>query len=303
MTIPSLGGSPPPALVVAFKLNCPPPTEQMRILGDSTRRITLMHGTPTVEVSRLAPTYIDGVVAGELVTERIQALEATYLIIEVPLVMPFGTMPYDARSVASEHASAMASAIESSHPHLIAEKSLDEVVYPAGQYGTGNEGPMTFTGVPPAKPEALAPLIVKSVAALDALDDEARRKFSLSSRWFWQGFETLNQVDRFLSWYIALEVFPADGTGDVPGRVRDFIQHNFYPEILSSHVKERLDLGRLTGLRADIVHNGIRTLGSGAVRDTTGLMLKLQAVVRAMLRFQTGQPYDRSLDKWVLGTK
>lgn len=52
------------------------------------------------------------------------------------------------------------SAIEAAQPHLIAEKSLEEVVYPAGQYGSGNEGPMVFTGVPPISPDALAPLIV-----------------------------------------------------------------------------------------------------------------------------------------------
>jgi hypothetical protein len=270
------------------------------VLGDDTRRITLMYGTPTVQVSQLVPTYVDGVVAGLLAVEQVQAPEGTYLMIEVPLTIAPGTMPYDARTVASVQASAMASAIEAAQPRLIAEKSLEEVVYPPGQYGSGNEGPMVFTGVPPVSPEALAPLIVQTVARLDALDDDASRKFALSSRWFWKGFETLNQVDRFLSWYIALEIFPAEGTSDVPGRVRDFIQGTFYPEVPPAQVKERLDLGRLTGLRNNIVHDGIRTLGSGSVSDTRGLMLKLDGVLRAVLRFQAGQPYDGSLDKWVL---
>jgi hypothetical protein len=198
------------------------------------------------------------------------------------------------------HASAIASAVEATCPNLVAEKSFDEVVYPAGQYGSNNQGPMKFTGVLPMNPDSLVAVIENAVAALDGLSDVARRKFELSSRWFWKGFETLDQVDRFLCWYIALEIFPADGTSDVPGRVRDFIQGMFFPEIAPADVKERLDLGRLNGLRANIVHDGIRMLGTGTVRDTSGLMLKLEAVVRATLRFQAGHAYDHSLDKWVV---
>ncbi|MBW7933224.1 MAG: hypothetical protein H3C62_06325 [Gemmatimonadaceae bacterium] len=272
----------------------------MRVLADDTRRITLTYGTPTVQVSQIVPAYVDGAVAGQLATEQIEVPEGTYLMVEVPLTVAPGTMPYDARTVASLQASAIASAIEAAQPRLIADKSLEKVVYPVRVYASDNEGPMVFTGVPPVSPETLAPLIVHAVARLDTLDDDASRKFALSSRWFWKGFETLNQVDRLLSWYIALEIFPANGTSDVPGRVRDFIQGRFYPAIPPAQVKERLDLGRLTGLRNNIVHDGIRTLGSGSVTDTKGLMLKLDGVLRAVLRFQAGQSYDGSLDKWVL---
>jgi hypothetical protein len=54
------------------------------------------------------------------------------------------------------------------------------------------------------------------------MTDKSEDRFRLSSRWFQKGRDEESMVDRFISWYISLEVYPSQGSTKVTENVRDF---------------------------------------------------------------------------------
>lgn len=287
----------PLILVSLYKLNCPPPKEQLELLKDASRRVTIAHGSLSVTSGKLVPVYTDLGMAGRLETFTHTVPVGTYLVIEIF----FGPGLLDGRNRASIRAKEIATAIEAFKPHLILEKTLEEVANPPGGVIGMAEGPSKLTSIGSVRVEELADEIRETIKFVDSIvDSDIKSHYQLCSRWFWKGHETINQVDKFLSWYIALEIYPALGSADVPNSLRDYLHKNIFPNVEPNRVKERLQLGKMAGLRAEIAHRGLSILNESKISQPDALLDKLEAVLRVVLRQLAGREYDESLDKWVV---
>lgn len=286
-------------LLVIYKLNCPPPKYVLALVKDNRRHVWITYDSIKFETSQMVPTFSDGTTRAELRGFKHELPVETYLIIELQFESPPPMMPYEGRAVASAEAAAIAAAVEATEPHVLLEKVVEEVPNSPGRQVSSNVGPMKFTSRPPTAPEQMSTTFKTAIERVAQMTDEERSVFAICARWYWKGYETLNEVDRFLSWYIVLEIFPARETTDVTNRVAHFVTNEFHPDSDRQTVKKRLRLGRVTGLRGDIVHSGITLIGSGKVKEVTELMEILEALVRAILRYLSGETYDGTLDKWM----
>ena len=131
------------------------------------------------------------------------------------------------------------------------------------------------------------------------MTDKSEDRFRLSSRWFQKGRDEKSMVDRFISWYISLEVYPSQGSTKVTENVRDFLAEEVLDNKNPSEVKKALNLGRITGLRSKIVHNGLSQM-SEAEPDNPGEFLEIvESIVRVSLKSQLGLDYGGELDEWI----
>src|SRR2546421_674459 len=68
-------------------------------------------------------------------------------------------------------------------------------------------------------------------SALAGSESAVRDRFRLAARWYAQGWLADNLIDRFLGWFISLEVHPTAGAVDVPKEVRDYLHEKVYPNM------------------------------------------------------------------------
>ncbi|OFW33946.1 MAG: hypothetical protein A3J28_05665 [Acidobacteria bacterium RIFCSPLOWO2_12_FULL_60_22] len=182
---------------------------------------------------------------------------------------------------------------------LVVEKLFEGAVNRPGHVVFAPEGPVLLTARPSVTTEHLKSALSTGVAALGSLSTQDRQRLRLMSRWYRRARETLNQVDQFLFLYVAIEVFPASGTSDVPRAVRDFLAQHVFRDVDPSNVKERLMLGRITGLRANIVHDGTSSIAANEQKEFSEKLERLEAVTRECMGLLAGRSYSGSLDKWV----
>jgi hypothetical protein len=89
--------------------------------------------------------------------------------------------------------------------------------------------------------------------AIERLDDQTRNRVELSLQWFSRGSETYG-VDGFLMYWFALDMLAMPRSGGLAAL------HDKMAEIYNldtATVKAQYRLGRLLGLRDDIVHDGL----------------------------------------------
>jgi hypothetical protein len=112
-------------------------------------------------------------------------------------------------------------------------------------------------------------------------DDEKKEALIRAIHWQARGRrEKESKIDRFLYFWIALEVLVKGEGEKVVGKIKDFLSE-VYPDVNKQKISEIV--GRIYGVRADIVHFGVRQPSDLDVR-----VLQLEKIVADLLRKQLG---------------
>lgn len=124
-------------------------------------------------------------------------------------------------------------------------------------------------------------------------DPDMNSRFDLMSRFYSKALVRPPSEERFLFLWTVLEIFPMKGTTNI-GPISELVSR------LTGHdsiiVKERLAIGRMFGLRSDLVHNG-----SFDPRQTgiPGFWTRLESLCLETLRNVGGLPYSGSLNEFL----
>ncbi len=159
------------------------------------------------------------------------------------------------------------------------------------------EGPIRLSAQPVREPSELAAAIDEDLQAVSSQPRDRRDRFRLAARWYRRGLDTLNQIDKFLSWWTVLEIFPGEGD-DVVKKTTDLIS-NLYSDISDGDVKARLQIGRLAGARGDIVHQGQAFVRNENEQIFSDNLDRLEAMVITALRILGGIAPGDECDKYV----
>lgn len=283
-------------LLAVSRLNCPPFNQQIQLLSTPKKKVTIAQGPIKFSSSHMHSNFTDTGTALTMNTQEHELPNATYLIVETMIEINTNN---DSRLQAGLEVSEVAALVEVWEPALIFEKVFEGVVNTPGKFIALGEAPIKITARPMISLEDLDQTLTDALEGLDNLSEEDRQRLQLASRWFRRGCDVDNEIDKFLSWFIVLEVYPSIGSADVPGMVRDFIVDNFYSETPKNIVKERIEIGRISGMRAQIVHDGV-ALSSRHNQEFSKLLEKLEVLARVALRNLAGGVYQGELDKWIL---
>lgn len=207
---------------------------------------------------------------------------------------------YPRRAEAALAISEVVGALALSHPGLIGPNIFEGVLAEPGHITLLPEEPMTLSTPVAIDPSVLSHGIQNQITAISRLQTSLRDRFRLAARWFLRGHEAQNPVDKFLFWYISLEVFPSQENTDVVRAVRDLLSSRVYSRIDPGALKERLAIGRISGLRARIVHDGLSHVYIPHEPEFADALLKLEAIATVSLRLLVGLPPGSDLDHWVL---
>lgn len=185
-------------------------------------------------------------------------------------------------------------------PDWVGDQVFEGPVYlPDRAYSLQSDGPIRLTVRPSPTLDEVASRLELGLAHLSTLPSAERDRFRLMSRWVARAQATRNEVDQFLFCFVALEVFPAHGSSDVAGRVRDLLASRVFPDIHSGTVKERLLLGRITKTREAIVHDGLSRFPPESISTYQAQLRILRAVTHEAMNLLAGREYSGSLDEWV----
>lgn len=130
-------------------------------------------------------------------------------------------------------------------------------------------------------------LLSEAIEHFMALDPEQRQRLSLASRWYVKATRE-EELDKFISFWIALEVLAMPNESNVrPAlqRLADIYEIDF------ADARETFPLGRLQGIRSNIVHDGRTPALARVVNDFVA------AVYRDLAKDQLGLATGRHAEQ------
>ncbi len=126
-----------------------------------------------------------------------------------------------------------------------------------------------------------------------SLDLDILDRFKLMSRFYSKSLALKPNEEKFILLWTILEIFPMKNTINIkPTSEHLATITGRQPE----KVKEKLGIGRLYGLRCDLVHNGRLNID---IKEIGEVFSRLENIVLEILRNMSGLPYSRSLDKYL----
>lgn len=289
----------PPVLGV-FRLNCPPVKENIGLVNNQLIGARIIHSGLKFSTSKLVQRFGEHGSHGAMETQEIKLPVATYLTVEV---IPHADDPhafYEGYTNAIIDIAFIAGILELVDPAIISEKVFEGRVNIPGQYVTGMEGPMTLTSKGAATIEEKINDVLEVYKYIDKVSKEDKNRLMLVCRWFMKGHDTPNSIDKFLAWFISLEIFPCQGSADAPRLLRDFIHTHINGELKPGYIKSAMELGRMSGARADIVHDGLCNIPNDRTQEFNSYIEKLESLVRVSIKHLAGMEYNGELDKWLL---
>jgi len=286
-------------LVSIYRVNCPPPDAEVTLIDRDLLKVKFLNGGINLSTSKMKTTFTEDGTASEMISRDHSIESDNYLIIENWFEVPAEDIPYEYRVEAEMESNKIASTVEISERSLISEKVFENVVNTKGRQVAMPKSPTKVTSRPFLKPEDFSQEVKSALEKLESLSGEEEERFRLSSRWFQKGMNEESMVDRFMSWYISLEVYPSKDSTSVKENVRDFLVREVFSNRSPGEVTSKLSLGRITGLRAEIVHNGLSEISKGDP-DNPGEFLEIvECIVRVSLKNQLGIGYDGELNEWM----
>ncbi|MDZ4165588.1 MAG: hypothetical protein U1C55_10730 [Smithellaceae bacterium] len=279
--------------------------EPVTLVASKNIRATIMPGP--LEFARAVPIqlHVQGAVRMTLGVERHRTTDGQFLVISYIRDPNAGPVEkgaftgYPRRVDAALATAQVAALILLSHPGLIAEKVFDGVVSDPQNVTFHPEGPLTISTPHMLDPVELSASVQERLALVDTFDETKQSRFRLSSRWFLRGHEAKKPVDRFLYWFIALEVYPAEGRTKVVSAVRNLLVATVYPDVSPGLLSERLSIGRIHGIRSRIVHEGLSHVDLPLDPEFHQALDKLGAISAVCLRVLAGLSPGDDLDRWV----
>jgi hypothetical protein len=140
-------------------------------------------------------------------------------------------------------------------------------------------------------------------------DDDISSRFSLMSRFFTKSLSYSVSEEKFLLLWTILEIFPMKSTSNIKP-VNECLAKilNLDPKT----VAEKLEIGKLYGVRSALVHNGTFTIDVeivegyydkdselGHYHHTSEVVGKLECIVHEIFRYMCGLPYSGLLNKYI----
>lgn len=278
---------PDPPYVGIFRLNAPDPPSPLVLPQTDRCRIEIRPGPLAFSISVPITKFTGDSAFATIGIEEKRLPEGVYLLIEV-LSQDGAGIPGDPSNRPAGIAEVI-TAVELAAPNLVVEKAYEGIINRPDAIGLASDGPMVLSARGPTDLTQSAPLISEILLKVQALPPDRRDRFQLASRWFRRGIEARNLIDKFLHWYIALEVYPCEGKQDVPGGLRDYLKAHFFPEEDPGALSTAFNLGRIAGFRADIVHNGKANVPLNETPRISGYLRTLEVLVRASLGEMLGE--------------
>lgn len=135
--------------------------------------------------------------------------------------------------------------------------------------------------------------IARAEAALEAeTDDEKKEALLRAIHWQARGRrEVQSAIDRFMKFWIAIEVLVGGGGDKVVRKIKAQLMP-LYPKADEQKVAETI--GRIYGVRADIVHSGIRQ-----PQNLQDKLEQLESVLADLLRTQLGLEFKGLAERFL----
>lgn len=253
------------------------------------------------ELQELSATLGYGPPHGQMNMRRrpIEVPPASYLVVEV--APDFGPSvpgdPFAFREYAMRQVAEIGSLAELRYPGLLLSRTHEGIVSTAGWHMWLPAGPLAFSEVKERDSASVATSLHSLFAGTATLSEDVRGRFQLAARWFLRGLFARDPFDRLIYWWTVLEVHPAQGTSNVPRETATYLSSRL--SVAPDHVKSRLSLGRLHGLRSDVVHDGRAFVSSEELCTLQPHLDRLGATVRTCLRMLAGLEPGDALDPYL----
>ena len=282
--------------ITVFRANMDPPPEDLEFPAGQAVSATLLSGpfeirfgVPVINQKPPAASIFMG--------ERKRVFpQDSYLLIRQE-IEPMGLR--DELAEALLRVAEISGVFDIRYPGVLSAKLFEGVVNTPISSSLVLDGPLTLTAQPQRNPSEVATVVSADLAEVRALRGASRSRFQLASRWYRRGLDTLNLIDRFLSFWTALEVYPAEGALNVAAKTRDLLHSKVYPDLPPGVVKERTRIGRIEGLRGKIVHQGKAFVPQIEEEVFSDLLDRLGLIVRTCLCIAGNLKPDDALDKYV----
>jgi hypothetical protein len=219
----------------------------------------------------------------------------TYLVIEYVVDLDGGL----SRRGVGLRVAEVVSLIELCQPGLLIEKLYQGAVNTPNSMTMWQEGPVRVVGAPVRDATAVAAMLGGKLTGLSRLDAASRERFQLASRWFVRGLETLNQIDKLIYFWTVLEIFPGEGTTNIPKTTSELLATSLPGGHSRSGIKAKLGLGPLHGLRSEVVHQGKAFVDQTEEADFNHRLDLLQATSTTCLRILAGLEPGHDLDAYL----
>ncbi len=185
------------------------------------------------------------------------------------------------------------------YPGILSNKLFEGFIEAPGSVVFMPPGPLRLTAQPELSHLQVTREVVEDMTRLTEQPSGMRERFRLAARWFRRGLDTLDSIDKYLSWWTVLEIYPGEGDTDVVGKTRDLLHQRVYPELTPEEVKTRTLIGQLAGLRGDIIHQGKAFVSDTELDEFSDKLDRLEAIAKTCIRILAGQQPGDDLDKWV----
>lgn len=139
--------------------------------------------------------------------------------------------------------------------------------------------------------------------------EDVSNRFALMSKFFVKSMSYSMSEEKFLLLWTILEVYPMKSTSNIKP-ISECLSRIL--DLDADVIKEKLELGRIYGLRSSLVHDGIfnidmetmeisddKNLDLTYFRRKSEILGKLECVVHEILRYMCGLPYSGLLDKYI----
>jgi hypothetical protein len=123
-------------------------------------------------------------------------------------------------------------------------------------------------------------------------DADINQRYSIMSRFYSKSILVQPSEEKLLYLWTILEIFPMKNTTNIQP-ISEYLAARINRS--STDVKERLAIGRASGVRSDLVHNGILNIDS---LEMGKFFEKLESICIEVLRGMSGIEYDGALEKY-----
>ena len=235
-------------------MNLAPPPDEVRLLESDGLLVTLIPGpfefaaaVPVVQQTAASVSVVAGV-------EPHRVSPGCYLVASV---LSAAEGPPPRRADMALPIAELVASLELEHPLLIGEKIFEGALAEPGHLVIFPEGPLPLATPHTLAPHELADAVAAGHRVLSGHAGRATPEVPARGALVVRGHQARNPVDKFLYYFIALEVFPAMGSRQVANKVSDLLASCVYPTVDAKLIKQRTRVGRIEGLRAKIVHEGL----------------------------------------------
>lgn len=132
-----------------------------------------------------------------------------------------------------------------------------------------------------------------SITKFQKEDPDLLKRFTLMSRFFYKSLLEKPGEEKFLWLWTIMEVYPMKDTTNIKPiseLIANLTGHT------SEYVKEKLSIGKLFGIRSNLVHNGYFDIDIKELGET---ITKLENIVTEILRYMCGYKYSGALDTYL----